>query len=144
MTWYHFSFRKKRKKKSNLAPRATKRYPMYPYNGAVWIASTPKQPESIGKCECCGKDIYNHIYECELCGNKTCEDCMMIITRLNHMISFAAGTIYAYPSTIPYQAPKNPSASHKEMHICVSCTDLLKLSLRIASTQGYQIEKEEE
>ena len=135
--WRHFSFRKKKKKANKT--RTLSNYPSpFPMTGRVWVASTPYKPESLGKCECCGNDIYYKIWECELCGRKTCEDCSRVITKVMHTFNIAASTIlYSYPNPLPQSSPHaSQGSSVKDIIICVSCADVLKLSLRIAATQG--------
>lgn len=143
MKWYHFSFKKKKKKKQ--ANQTTCVISKYAYLGATWGGVTPPQPpqlESLGKCEICGNDIYTIIHECELCGKKTCDACMMVLTQFTQTIHFSGSTVW---TTTPYFAPTplRPKTKPHDLKICVSCADLLKLSLRIASIGGV-IEKDED
>jgi len=135
--WYHFSFRKKKKKQAQAQAKKSINNAIYE---GVWGASTPP-PESLGKCECCGGDIYNQIRECELCGKKLCENCTLVITKIIHNL-IITGTIVWQVGSTPTILPPNPKHQHQDIIICTGCSDLLKLSLRIAAAQGV-IEKDE-
>lgn len=107
------------------------------YYYSVTMSTMPSKLEPIGKCECCGRDIYTKTYACDICGKNTCESCMMLLTSVAHIFSFSAGTV-ATPVLVPNPAPQTKPSN---LHMCVNCADLLKLSLRIASAYGYDVKR---
>jgi len=136
--WYHFSFKKKNKKQT----QATKKVPSNAIYGGAWVVSSLPPPVPLGKCESCGGDIFNQIRECELCGKKICEDCTLVITKIMHNLTITGTTIWSVGSAQSRILPPNPKHQHQDIIICTGCSDLLKLSLRIAAAQGV-IEKDE-
>lgn len=138
--WYHFSFKKKKIKQGTMPNNILS---TYTYPGTVWKSSiSPIKRESLGKCEICGNDIFDVIHECELCGKKTCEDCMMVLTQLIQTLHLGGSTVWNMaPYFVPTRVPSK--AKPHDIKICTSCADLLKLALRIASTQDYDIKQEE-
>lgn len=103
--------------------------------GSYWGVTIP---ELKGICNICRKEIYDEIQVCELCGTQTCKDCMMILIPLSALVFFPPPG----PSTIPaftYYISPQTQASIKSMKICINCADSLKLSLRVASQKGGEL-----
>jgi len=108
-------------------------------------STSPKLPEPKGQCECCGNAIYSEIQECELCGKKMCQDCDMIITKTMHNLGWGSSTLMYVPgSTLSFTGSNhsNQKTIPRDIAICISCAEILKLSLRIAASQGV-IDKDE-
>lgn len=93
------------------------------------------------KCECCGEPILNFSEECSLCGRKICYNCTMILTPLFTFLSITPSTIHPVGTTY---SPTTTAKKIDRLIICRNCTDLLKLSLRVAAAKGIIDEKERE
>jgi len=129
-------------------------YP-YPASSSSIVVPSLFQPEFDTTCELCGKGTYKRsLHECDLCGKKVCHDCARYITKFTGSLVWAscstfystswsspAGTVWV--SSTPTFSSSLSAKEERDLIICVSCCDLLKLSLRIAAAKGL-VEKDEE
>lgn len=122
------SFKKKRQSPITSANTTgtiiTWQYPTYT------IPSTNVKP--LGTCEICNKEVYYSLYRCDICGKKTCAECMNELRPLEvtQFVVIGSGTMMWAPTP----------GQRVSLYICKSCSDLLKLSLRIASAK-QEVEK---